>query len=119
MSLPGEGDFTLALHDELTRHFSNSLARHGVTLDTEQISQLALDVSIDLQLAWRGQQIYIPTCTRSKTIRHRIFEEFTGDNIQALVQRYQLSTKTIYTIIAQERSRGTEGDPSQLRFPGT
>lgn len=125
MSMPHTGNnFTTDLQDELISHLSKRLPGVGVELSPEQIEALALDVALDIHIAWGGQPVYIPQPKSSPQFRRRVYGEFNGSNVRELIARYHLGYNTIYDIIKQERAASSSahltGDGlSQLRFPNT
>jgi len=96
-------DFLDSLRLEVAKTLEARLAEHGITAPASLIDAVALDVAIDVQFAWAGQQIYVQQS--SAYLKRRIFKEFDGNNVPDLVRRYRLSTKTIYDILAAERRR--------------
>lgn len=107
-------DFLDDLRQEVARSLGARLAERGISSPDEVIDAVALDVAMDLQFEWAGQQIYVQQT--SAYLRRRIYREFDGGNVPELVRRYRLSTKTIYDYIAAERKR--ESDANQLTLPG-
>jgi len=104
--------------DDLRREVAKSLARrlpgHGIAITDALVDAVALDVAMDIQYEWAGQQLYVNQS--SPYLRQRIFSEFTGNNVPELVRRYRLSTKTIYDYIRAGRAR--EKHPGQVALPG-
>ena len=107
-------DFLDDLRQEVTKTLGNRLAERGISVPAEVIEAVGLDVAIDVQFAWAGQQIYVQLI--SAYLRRRIYKEFDGSNVPDLVRRYRLSTKTIYDYIAAERKRDSAS--CQLTLPG-
>lgn len=115
-------DFLDDLRQEVAKslgaRLSSRLAERGINAPPSEIEDVidavALDVAMDVQFEWAGQQIYVQQI--SAYLRRRIYSEFDGGNVPELVRRYRLSTKTIYDYIAAERKR--ESEASQLTLPG-
>lgn len=106
-------DFLDDLRQEVTKNLTARLAERGIHVPAEVIEAVSLDVAMDVQFEWGGQQIYVQQS--SPYLRRRIYSEFNGSNVPELVRRYRLSTKTIYDYIAAERRREK---PDQLTLPG-
>jgi len=111
-------DFLDDLRQEVAKSLGARLAERGISVPPGEmkdvIDAVALDVAIDVQFEWAGQQIYVQQS--SAYLRRRIYSEFDGNNVPELVRRYRLSTKTIYDYIAAERKR--ESAANQLTLPG-
>lgn len=114
-------DFLDALRQEVAKSLNvrlpGRLAERGLSappdVTKDVIDAVALDVAMDVQFEWAGQQIYVQQT--SAYLRRRICNEFDGGNVPELVRRYRLSTKTIYDYIAAERKRE---NADQITLPG-
>lgn len=63
---------------------------------------------------YRGNLVYIPFSKAAQTeLTHaRIFSEFTGNNVDELSRRHEMSIQTIYKIIKKQRQmRRSAGQP--------
>ena len=107
-------DFLDDLRQEVAKSLGARLAERGISAPDDIIDAVALDVAMDVQFEWAGQQIYVQQS--SAYLRRRIYSEFDGGNVPELVKKYRLSTKTIYDYIAAERKRESAGN--QLTLPG-
>lgn len=79
-------------------------------------AETARKLAAEIQFEWAGQQVYIRL--NGPLLAQRIFDDYTGDNIDELVRRYRLSTKQIYRILAAERRRRTGRRNEQATLPG-
>lgn len=71
-------------------------------LPTEQAEQIAYDLAQSMTAHWGGSVLYIPKTNPDK-LRARnlaIWGDFTGNNHHQLAQKHNLSTITIYQILA-------------------
>ena len=107
-------DFLDDLRQEVAKSLGARLAERGITATDEIIDAVALDVALDVQFEWAGQQIYVQRI--SAYLKKRIYKGLDGGNVPELVRRYRLSTKTIYDCSAAERKR--ENAAGQLTLPG-
>lgn len=107
-------DFLDALRQEVVQSLAARLAEHEISVSDDIVDSVALNVAMDIQYEWAGQQIYVQQS--SAYLRRRIYTEFNGGNVPELVRRYRLSTKTIYDIIAAERKKDSQD--KQLSLPG-
>lgn len=115
-------DFLDDLRQEVAKSLGarlpSRLAEHGISAPSSEIEgvidAVALDVAMDVQFEWAGQQIYVQQS--SVYLRRRIYQEFDGNNVPELVRRYRLSTKTIYAYIEAERQR--ESAANHMKLPG-
>lgn len=107
-------DFLDAVRCEVSKSLYARLEENNGQIREENIDDIALNVALDIQFAWAGQQIYVQQ--RSKYLERRILDEYTGDNVPELVSRYRLSTKTIYSIMARQRAEAKSN--AQLMLPG-
>ncbi len=105
-------DFLETLNLEVAKSLSVRLSERGLSASGDLVDAVALDVAMDVQYAWAGQQIYVQQS--SAYLRRRICGEFNGSNVPELVRRYRLSTKTIYDYIAAGRKR--ENDARQMEL---
>ena len=66
--------------------------------------------------AFGGMQFYLPRGHRlEKELKHlKVWQEFNGNNVQELSQKYKLSMQQIYRIIAVMRKHDTNKRQAQL-----
>lgn len=87
----------------ITECLTHSLIKQGETAETAQ--EKAMQLTADLGNYLGGTTFYLPM---GKTIQialrnARIYKDFTGDNVQALIKKYHLSQTQIYDILRQQR----------------
>lgn len=76
----------------------------------------AIAVGEHLAVAWGGQQVYFPKDIPRRNAR--LYDEFTGNNASALARKYNLSTASIYQILASERERRRARQQHSTGSPG-
>lgn len=71
-------------------------------LPKEQAEKIAYDLSQSMTAHWGGSMLYIPKTSPDKLQKRNlaIWSDFTGNNHHQLAQKYNLSTITIYQILA-------------------
>lgn len=87
----------------ITECLTHSLIKQGETAETAQ--EKAMQLTADLGNYLGGTTFYLPMGKAIQiALRNaRIYKEFTGDNVQALIKKYHLSQTQIYDILRQQR----------------
>lgn len=84
---------------EVYKILKNELARHQ--LDSDLAYQQLIELNRDLG----GEQVYIPTGTQlaSRTKKYNIWNDYTGSNIFELSEKYNVSMKHVWRVLAHMR----------------
>jgi len=84
--------------------------------DTDLDSAIALSQLSAICDAFGGMQFYLPRGQRlAKELKHfKIWDEFNGNNVQELAQKYKLSMQQVYRVIAKMRQHETNKRQPQL-----
>lgn len=74
-------------------------------LPKEQAEQIAYDLAQSMTAHWGGSMLYVPKTNPDKLQKRNlaIWNDFTGNNHHQLGQKHNLSTITIYQILADVR----------------
>ena len=82
-----------------------SIIHKFADLPPDSAEQIAHHIASDLIKHWGGSMLYIPKIDHSQLHKRdlQIWQDFTGNNHHELSRKYNLSTVTIYQILAKVR----------------
>lgn len=85
--------------EDMACHIARELTSAGIDQETANVKALA---SADaFAKRWQGLHLYVPKNIQKSTQDHHaaIRDAFTGNNHQALAQRYNVHIRTVYKIL--------------------
>lgn len=113
------GERTEQFISEMVTMLKHSLVEH-VELDAAVAQTLAEEVTDAICKAFGGTDIYIPQGRKSFSTKRRVkvWQEFTGNNHQALAQKHGLTSKTVYKIIREMTAEVRKRSQKEMDFGG-
>ena len=113
------GERTEQFISEMVSMLTHSLIEQA-GLETEVAQAMAEDVTDGICKAFGGTDIYIPQGRKSFSTKRRVkvWEEFTGNNYQALAKKYGLTSKTVYKIIREMTAEVRKRSQKEMDFGG-
>ena len=102
-----DGQFTKlgsAFLQDIVGHGADIIAKF-TDIPPESCEQIAYHLADRMTAHWGGSMFYVPKTNPAELHKRdlAIWQDFTGDNVHELAQKYDLSMVTIYQIIAKVR----------------